>query len=160
MSHKSESFALAHRREGASVEASRIATGWQDDYIHPHQTLLIKTAERERDIIMKTACIFLAASLVARSCLALSTIQTPTRRAFLSTTSAITVGLVVGSNAIVAPTMANAATTTAEVITTESGIKYATLKPATAKGRPRDKDIVAIEYTGYLTDGSIFGECV
>jgi hypothetical protein len=44
-----------------------------------------------------------------------------------------------------------------QVFTTPSGIKYATIKPATGKGSPQDKDIVAIEYTGYLTDGTIFG---
>jgi len=45
-----------------------------------------------------------------------------------------------------------------EIFTLSNGIKYATLKPAKEKKRPVEGDLVAIEYTGYLTDGSIFGE--
>lgn len=52
---------------------------------------------------------------------------------------------------------ANAATTTPEILTTSNGIKYAIIKKVDEKRTPFDKDIVAIEYTGYLLDGSIFG---
>ena len=62
--------------------------------------------------------------------------------------------------ALVASTMApkpTIAATSPEVFNTANGIKYATIKKGTGKGSPIDKDIVAIEYTGYLTDGTIFG---
>lgn len=62
--------------------------------------------------------------------------------------------------AFVASTMAPKSTIAAaspEVFNTANGIKYATIKQGTGKGSPIDKDIVAIEYTGYLTDGTIFG---
>ncbi|EEC43324.1 predicted protein, partial [Phaeodactylum tricornutum CCAP 1055/1] len=39
---------------------------------------------------------------------------------------------------------------------TQGGIKYAILKPSKEKGVPLKGDIVAIEYTGYLIDGTIF----
>jgi FKBP-type peptidyl-prolyl cis-trans isomerase len=47
-----------------------------------------------------------------------------------------------------------------QILTTPNGIKYAVLKPAEEKRTPFDKDIVAVEYTGYLTDGTIFGTSV
>ena len=44
-----------------------------------------------------------------------------------------------------------------EIFNTPSGIKYAVLKEPKNKGSyPLNGDIVAIEYTGYLTDGSIW----
>lgn len=61
------------------------------------------------------------------------------------------------SSTILLPTRAVvAATASPEIFTTPNGIKYATTKKGTGKGSPIDKDIVAIEYTGYLTDGTIF----
>lgn len=79
------------------------------------------------------------------------------RRVFFSKVSATLVASSVGSSflGLTLPMPAQAAT--AEIFNTPNGIKYATIKPATAKGSPQDKDIVAIEYTGYLTDGTIFG---
>lgn len=75
---------------------------------------------------------------------------TPSRRAFLSKATAfVAAGAGLGTTA---PALA-----VPEIFTTSSGIKYATIKPGKAKGSPLDKDIVAIEYTGYLTDGTIFG---
>ena len=50
-----------------------------------------------------------------------------------------------------------AAAASPEIFTTPNGIKYATITPAKEKGSPAEKDIVAIEYTGYLKDGTIFG---
>jgi hypothetical protein len=44
-----------------------------------------------------------------------------------------------------------------EIFTTPKGVKYAILQESKEKTRPSTGDIVAIEYTGYLTDGSIFG---
>eukprot|EP00977_Amphora_coffeiformis_P004962 scaffold1058_cov163-Amphora_coffeaeformis.AAC.2 len=44
-----------------------------------------------------------------------------------------------------------------EIKTTDDGkIKYAVVKSAQEKGAPLKGDIVAIEYTGYLTNGQIF----
>merc|ERR1711990_339855 len=37
-----------------------------------------------------------------------------------------------------------------------TGIKYAVLKDSDKASRPQKGDIVAIEYTGYLTSGAIF----
>ena len=78
----------------------------------------------------------------------------PSRRAFLSkaTTAAVVASVGLGSAASAGVAAAP------EIVTTSSGIKYATIKPAVSKGRPLDGDIAAIEYTGYLTDGTIFGE--
>jgi hypothetical protein len=100
-------------------------------------------------------CAILAVAASFHPSDALSLLEsTPSRRAFVTKcATVVTVGsLGLGSNArisVAAP----------EIITTENGIKYAVLKEPTLKGRPRDKDIVAIEYTGYLTDGTIFGTC-
>jgi FKBP-type peptidyl-prolyl cis-trans isomerase len=38
----------------------------------------------------------------------------------------------------------------------DSGVKYAITKETTKGSYPQEGDIVAVEYTGYLTDGSIF----
>lgn len=74
------------------------------------------------------------------------------RRSFLSKTVASTAALI-GAGSSVGVDIASAAP---QIFTTPSGIKYAVLtkpreKPTSAKG-----DIVAIEYTGYLTNGAIF----
>ncbi|KAL7576654.1 hypothetical protein ACA910_005587 [Epithemia clementina (nom. ined.)] len=81
----------------------------------------------------------------------LSTITSTTRRGFL--TSAF--GLV---GASVAAASSSPALAAPEIFTTANGkIKYATLKQARdSKTTPRNGDIVAIEYTGYLSDGTIF----
>merc|ERR1712232_1535370 len=75
------------------------------------------------------------------------------RRSFLSTS----VATVVGGAAILSgqPQSANAAP---EIFTTDSGIKYAITKEATSKKpqAPIPGDIVAIDYTGYLSNGQIF----
>ena len=83
-------------------------------------------------------------------------IPTPsTRRDILSKAAGMAL---VASTMAAKPTIAAAAAAASpEVFNTANGIKYATIKKATGKGSPIDKDIVAIEYTGYLTDGTIFG---
>lgn len=43
-----------------------------------------------------------------------------------------------------------------EIFTLSNGIKYAVLKPAKGDNHPVEGDLVAIEYTGYLVDRSIF----
>jgi FKBP-type peptidyl-prolyl cis-trans isomerase len=79
------------------------------------------------------------------------TAEAPSRRAFLTravaTATAAAVPFIAGPNsALAAP----------QIFTTPGGIKYAVTKESSSKVVPQDKDIVAIEYTGYLTDGSIF----
>jgi FKBP-type peptidyl-prolyl cis-trans isomerase len=101
---------------------------------------------------LATACLAFAIAIDNSLVFALS-IQgsAPSRRAFLSKATAVVaagVGLGTSAPALAAP----------EIFTTSNGIKYATINPGKAKGSPLDKDIVAIEYTGYLTDGTIFGE--
>ena len=66
------------------------------------------------------------------------------------------VAFVASSGIAIAP-KSSVAAASPEIFTTANGIKYATIKKPTGKGSPLDKDIVAIEYTGYLTDGTIFG---
>lgn len=66
------------------------------------------------------------------------------RKEFLTTAAALI--------AVAAPAMA-----APEILNTPKGAKYAILQQAKEKARPADGDIVAIEYTGYLSDGTIFG---
>ena len=73
------------------------------------------------------------------------------RRDFLSKGAATAAAVVTGSTFGVRSSSA-----APEILTTSSGIKYAVLKPGTTKGTPQKGDIVAIEYTGYLSDGKIF----
>jgi len=75
------------------------------------------------------------------------------RRAFLSRSTAL-VAAGVGSSQI----GSGSASAAPEIFTLPCGIKYATLKPPKDNKKPLNGDIVAIEYTGYLTDGTIFGE--
>jgi hypothetical protein len=89
----------------------------------------------------------------------------PSRRSFLqrvaSTASFALVGGASSSALLTAahggphPPAALAATAT-QIFETPNGVKYAVLSPAKDKFVPTKGDIVAIEYTGYLTDGSIF----
>lgn len=77
------------------------------------------------------------------------------RRGFLTKTSSAVVFATVPSVLLLDQQQpANAAP---EILVTPSGIKYAILKRADEKRSPFDKDIVAVEYTGYLSDGTIFG---
>ena len=76
------------------------------------------------------------------------------RRAFLSAATAsaaavITAGAVQGTTT----QPANAAP---QIFTTGRGVKYAVLKEGPSNTRPSNGDIVAIEYTGYLSNGNIF----
>mmetsp|Transcript_10983 Transcript_10983/g.20122 ORF Transcript_10983/g.20122 Transcript_10983/m.20122 type:complete len:200 (-) Transcript_10983:317-916(-) len=79
------------------------------------------------------------------------------RRGFLSTSVATIVG---GTSiaALVAQPQPSYAATAKEIITTESGIKYAVTKEPTNKKpiAPLKGDIVAISTTGYLVNGQIF----
>ena len=72
------------------------------------------------------------------------------RRSFMSRAAGAVVGGValtqLPNNAMAAPT----------IYKLDSGVKYAITKEATKGSYPQEGDIIAIEYTGYLTDGTIF----
>lgn len=78
--------------------------------------------------------------------------NTPNRRAFM-TKAASSAAAVVTASVLQTAGAANAAPT---VYNLSSGVKYAVLKDAAKGSYPRQGDIVAIEYTGYLTTGTIF----
>lgn len=74
------------------------------------------------------------------------------RRAFLQTVPAAVAATVATSTQISSPAFA-----APEIKTTSDGkIKYAVLQSPKEKGSPVKGDIVAVEYTGYLTNGQIF----
>eukprot|EP00970_Alexandrium_tamarense_P005854 scaffold957_cov175-Alexandrium_tamarense.AAC.4 len=75
------------------------------------------------------------------------------RRSFLSTSFATVAGASL-AGIVSQPLPSNAV----EITTLPSGVKYAVLKEPTAKKpvAPLPGDIVAIEYTGYLSNGQIF----
>lgn len=79
------------------------------------------------------------------------------RRDFLSTSVATIVG---GTSiaGLVSQPQPSYAVTAKEIITTETGIKYAVTQESPNKKpiAPRKGDIVAIDYTGYLANGQIF----
>jgi FKBP-type peptidyl-prolyl cis-trans isomerase len=78
--------------------------------------------------------------------------NTASRRAFLGT-AASSAAAVITAASVQTTQNANAAP---EIFNTNGGIKYATLKQPTKGSYPQTGDIVAIEYTGYLTSGVIF----
>jgi FKBP-type peptidyl-prolyl cis-trans isomerase len=81
-----------------------------------------------------------------------SSSSSSSRRGFLSK-AATTAGLVSASVASLQPI--ESATAAPPIYKLDSGVQYATLKEG--KGSyPQPGDIVAIEYTGYLTTGTIF----
>lgn len=62
----------------------------------------------------------------------------------------------VASAALVATSSPQSALAAPTINNTPNGIKYATLKKPEGKAtRPQEGDIVAIEYTGYLTSGQV-----
>lgn len=79
--------------------------------------------------------------------------KSSSRRGFLTKSVASTAALI-GASTFVAPSIA-----APEIFNTPSGLKYAvTQQPPDPKKAtiPAKGDIVAIEYTGYLTNGNIF----
>ena len=77
------------------------------------------------------------------------------RRSFLAnvgTTAASAAGIV-GSASLAMPSPVLAAGP--EILKTENGIKYAITKPASTGIIPQQGDIVAIEFTGYLSNGQV-----
>jgi FKBP-type peptidyl-prolyl cis-trans isomerase len=84
----------------------------------------------------------------------------PSRRTFLqrAASSAVAALVGVGSSTMLpstGPLPVQAAAP--QIFDTANGIKYAVLIPPKDKSAPPAKgDLVAIEYTGYLTDGTVF----
>lgn len=100
---------------------------------------------------IRTSVLLLCAVLVFA--LSASALQPSSRRAFFNKVAATTVASVGVFGAGVSPGLA-----APQIFTTKNGVKYAVLKKEGKDNTtPQEKDIVAIEYTGYLTDGSIFG---
>jgi FKBP-type peptidyl-prolyl cis-trans isomerase len=81
--------------------------------------------------------------------LSMSSGDIPTRRAFVGSSAAA----VIAATSLRSPEIANAGP---EIYKLDSGIKYAITKDSDKKKYPQRGDIVAIEYTGYLTNGAIF----
>mmetsp|Transcript_36215 Transcript_36215/g.87409 ORF Transcript_36215/g.87409 Transcript_36215/m.87409 type:complete len:199 (-) Transcript_36215:280-876(-) len=77
------------------------------------------------------------------------------RRSFLSKSVATAV---VGGTSIFSQPQPSLAVTAKEIITTPAGVKYAVTQEPTDKkpAAPLKGDIVAIDYTGYLSNGQIF----
>ena len=73
------------------------------------------------------------------------------RRSFISTTTSAAAAVIAAS--VVQRTESASAAPT--IYKTNSGIKYAVTKDSTG-AYPQPGDIVAIDYTGYLTNGAIF----
>mmetsp|Transcript_15325 Transcript_15325/g.18653 ORF Transcript_15325/g.18653 Transcript_15325/m.18653 type:complete len:184 (-) Transcript_15325:210-761(-) len=84
----------------------------------------------------------------------ISAFSSGSRRAFMNKVggaSAATFGFATATVPLIES--ANAAP---EILKTASGIKYAVTKETDKKNFPQSGDIVAIEYTGYLSNGQIF----
>jgi hypothetical protein len=78
------------------------------------------------------------------------------RRSFLIGTGGAAVSGLVGT--VVGPMATPAANATPTIYTTSKGVKYAITKDLdknVKKNAPQPGDIVAIEYTGYLTSGQV-----
>eukprot|EP00980_Cylindrotheca_fusiformis_P008891 scaffold1900_cov123-Cylindrotheca_fusiformis.AAC.17 len=96
-----------------------------------------------------TVSIFAAYQANAFSLTMVSSCETSSRRAFMQSSAAAAIG----AASLVSPKIANAGP---PIYTLDSGIKYAVTKDTDKKQYPQSGDIVAIEYTGYLTNGAIF----
>ena len=77
---------------------------------------------------------------------------TPSRRGFMST-AVTSVGAVVTAAALQPTWKAEAAPT---IYNLNNGVKYAITQDVKKGSYPREGDIIAIEYTGYLANGAIF----
>ena len=83
-----------------------------------------------------------------------SNVNTDSRRNFIQkmgTTAAATIGIL----SFTAPFSANPASAGPEIFKTASGVKYAITQSVTKGVAPQQGDIVAIEYTGYLSNGQV-----
>ena len=102
---------------------------------------------------IRTNVLLLCAFLVSALSSSATALQPSSRRAFFNKVAATSVAGVGVFGAGVSPGVA-----APQIFTTKNGVKYAVLKKEGKDNTiPQEKDIVAIEYTGYLTDGSIFG---
>ena len=90
---------------------------------------------------------FLYLAVLATSVQAYSTESTPSRRAFLQKAPTAFVAAAAAATQLGSPALA-----APEIKTTSNGkIKYAVTQPAKDNTAPIKGDIVAVEYTGYLT---------
>jgi len=102
-------------------------------------------------ILLALQALMMSANLCSGFTLSMSS-EERSRRSFLTTSVSSVTAAVVTSAAASKILPANAAPT---VYKTNSGIKYVVTKDSN-KGYPQPGDIVAIDYTGYLTNGAIF----
>ena len=100
-------------------------------------------------IILSLALAIAAACHTSAFSLSMNLPEVPSRRSFIGSSAAA----VVAAATLQAPQAANAAPT---IYKLDCGIKYAITKDTDKKNCPQQGDIVAIEYTGYLTSGQIF----
>ena len=104
---------------------------------------------------MKNLLVLLSLCVIPSSGFSFSPNTENSRRGFLEKSLAVSTAAIFGASAVApAPSLA-----APEIFNTPSGLKYAvTQQPADLKKAtvPAKGDIVAIEYTGYLTDGKIF----
>jgi len=99
-----------------------------------------------------TALALALCSQVGAFSLSMVSENVPSRRAFMAN-AATSAAAVITASVVQSTTVANAAPT---IYNLNSGVKYAVLKDVDKKSYPQPGDIVAIEYTGYLTSGAIF----
>jgi FKBP-type peptidyl-prolyl cis-trans isomerase len=99
--------------------------------------------------LLKATVALLAAYQTSGLSLSMNSNEFSTRRAFVGSSAAV----VVAATALRSPEVANAGPT---IYKLNSGVKYAITKDSDKKSYPQQGDIVAIEYTGYLTTGTIF----
>lgn len=97
-----------------------------------------------------TSVFFVRTKVEAFSLSMIAEQQSPSRRGFLS----ITATSVVTAASLQPTVKAEAAAPT--IYNLESGVKYAITKDSKESYYPQKGDIVAIEYTGYLSNGVIF----
>lgn len=77
-------------------------------------------------------------------------INTSDRRNFISKVASASAAVVAAGTVGSSPALAGP-----EILKLESGIKYAITKPSEKGKYPNIGDIVAVEYTGYLTNGQV-----
>ena len=75
------------------------------------------------------------------------------RRGFIQQIGIATTAATIGVTTIPVPAVVQAAGP--EILKTTSGVKYAVTKPVGKGLAPQQGDIVAIEYTGYLSNGEV-----
>ena len=106
-------------------------------------------------ILLLALCSLHSEAFTATMKVALPDALLTSRRAFFTKAAVMSSAAVASSSAMFG--LSQPARAAPEIFNTPSGIKYAILKQPDKKGSyPQNGDIVAIEYTGYLTDGKIW----